>query len=95
MKCRHHNKKLSLPSGQYLSNDGYVVLSKTKDGRKEIKYHRYLMEEHLGRRLLPTEIVHHINGDKLDNLIENLQVMSRTEHNLVHRFLSKNMVGDW
>jgi len=84
MSCRYPNKKLNLPKGQYYSYDGYIVLNKTDDGRHQIKLHRYIMEQSLGRKLLPTEIVHHINYDKLDNRLENLKVLSRTEHNLIH-----------
>lgn len=53
-------------------------------GRLRMKLHRYIMQQHIGRQLLPTEIVHHINFDHLDNRIANLQIMSRKEHNHIH-----------
>ena len=54
------------------------------EGRK-IREHRYIMEQHIGRKLESWEHVHHINGDSLDNRIENLEVLSNSEHQKKHR----------
>lgn len=84
MSCRYPNKKLNLPRGQYYSSDKYIILNTTPDGRKQIKLHRYVMEQFIGRKLLSSEIVHHINSNKLDNRIENLIIMTKSEHNILH-----------
>lgn len=48
--------------------------------QRRVKAHRLVMERHLGRRLSPGEHVHHIDGNKQNNVIENLQLISPSDH---------------
>ena len=67
--------------GKGKSKQGYIVVNKDYEtGRVNMREHRLAMEKHLGRLLRPSEIIHHINGKKDDNRIENLQLTERTKH---------------
>jgi hypothetical protein len=50
----------------------------------EPREHRWLMKQYLKRDLHVDEVVHHKNGIKTDNRIENLEVISRAEHTRLH-----------
>lgn len=74
--CKSHQISGIKFKGGYISH-GYKILGMNG---KEIREHRMIMENHLGRKLNPKEHIHHINHNKLDNRIENLQLMSIQEH---------------
>ena len=56
---------------------------------KGVKEHIKIMQEYLGRKLYKYEVVHHIDGDKLNNNLSNLKLMTRRKHAALHRALRK------
>jgi len=51
---------------------------------RSIDEHRLVMEQHLGRKLTFYEVVHHIDGDKYNNDLSNLELCTRKEHSIIH-----------
>lgn len=75
--------------GKHLREDGYILIrigiisSKTK-GTKYRLEHRIVMEESLGRPLLRSEVVHHKDGNTSNNNIDNLELITQSEHAKIH-----------
>jgi hypothetical protein len=77
--------------GRSIASNGYVLIRVGKDHhladvRGYAYEHRLVAEQKLGRRLLPGEIPHHINGVKTDNRPENIDVVASIfDHLVKHR----------
>lgn len=83
--------------GRRISNYGYVLVYKPNhpNARSDgyILEHRYVMSKHLGRELYDWEVVHHKDDNKKNNDIENLEIMSRSDHTTLHN-LEKTIIRD-
>lgn len=104
-QCRHssdeHKRKISealLGSKCYLwkggkkRQAGYTLIYKPEHPSAKNRYvfeHRLVMEQHLGRYLIKSEVVHHINHNKSDNSIENLMLYTKNSDHVSYHFKGK------
>lgn len=72
----------------YISKEGYKQKYKPKSPEARsngyVAVHRDVASKKIGRPLRDNEVVHHIDGNKLNNRPNNLQVMTRKQHWKVH-----------
>lgn len=68
-----------------INRKGYYIITSTKENNKDKFLHRLIYEDFWGFKLSPKHIIHHKNGNKLDDCILNLKLMTREEHNILHK----------
>lgn len=76
------NHFLYNPNGS-ISKDGYKRIT-IRGQKARIREHRAIMKDFLKRKLSKNEHIHHKNGNKLDNRIENLELVTNSEHRKIH-----------
>ena len=79
-KCFEKYQK-EIHFGTKPDSGGYFYLTHRGD---RVRIHRYLMEKYLGRKLESAEHIHHKNGNKKDNSIKNLEILSESSHHKLH-----------
>lgn len=81
----------NISGNSYINNYGYRVYYIGDKSHKGgyIAEHRIVMELSLGRRLREGEVIHHINGNKQDNRLDNLSLTSAGGHRNLHYSLEK------
>jgi hypothetical protein len=86
--CSHACAGLSRRKPARLHDNGYLYVwhKGTRFRHKgAVAVHRLVMDEIVGWDLKRVESVHHINGNKLDNSINNLMVLSKSAHQTLHK----------
>lgn len=92
-KEKHHQWK----GGKIKRNVGYVLLHRPEhpfcQSHGYVLEHRLIMEKHLGRYLHPKEVIHHMNGIKDDNRLENLELIKDQSEHAKHHFKQDPVTG--
>lgn len=84
---RHFGRKptcVSTPAGFFIGDMQMRQYRRMLIAGKQIDEHRLIMEQYLGRKLTRLEVVHHKDGNGRNNDIENLEVMSLSDHSRMH-----------
>lgn len=67
-----------------INNSGYYTISSRNEGNHGKLLHRLIYEDFWGVKLVPEVLIHHIDGNPLNNCILNLEAMTDKEHKSLH-----------
>lgn len=100
--CHSGNKNNHWSGGRYVNAFGYALVNVKYLSKEDKSYvtsklcghtfmpeHRLVISRHLKRQLRDGELIHHINGVKDDNRIENLELVNPQEHRAISIMESK------
>lgn len=87
-KCHGRYRKYILPPEQHprwkggsKTDQGYIEISKRN---KRTLEHRIIASQKIGRDLIKSEVVHHLNGDRSDNRPKNINITTQSKHMKAH-----------
>lgn len=79
--------------GRRIANNGYIEVfcpdHPNANVRRCVYEHQIVMEQHIGRYIRKGEVVHHIDGNKTNNDISNLLLLSNADHAKLHGIINR------
>jgi hypothetical protein len=80
--------------GRHKCSNGYIEVYMPNHPNANVRNcvyeHQLVMENHIGRYIKEGEVVHHIDGNKTNNKIENLMLMTKNDHIHLHALIKKS-----
>lgn len=68
-----------------ISDEGYYRITSVKEGNCKKLVHRLIFEDHYKVTICPWAILHHKDGNKLNNSLDNIELLSRMDHPRKHK----------
>ena len=88
--CFSCKNKWKIQMFKLTSINGYLTKVKIKDPADKISFHRFIMQDRLNGKSEERLEVHHVNEDKKDNRLSNLQVLTHSQHASIHEDINED-----